>query len=100
MPNIALMNIMACRVYRKTKFGIYREGSITDIQSSSNGGPDDRRVDDLPPIVFRQRATFQTGRDDGNVASRLSFVHMVQGMEDKNDKEDEKILHEDAKSVV
>ncbi|KAF9045139.1 hypothetical protein BJ165DRAFT_1602816 [Panaeolus papilionaceus] len=29
IPNIALMNIMACRVFRKTKFGIFRETAIS-----------------------------------------------------------------------
>jgi len=30
VPGVALVNIMACRVYRNTKFGIYRE-STSDI---------------------------------------------------------------------
>ncbi|KAF9041330.1 hypothetical protein BJ165DRAFT_1406291 [Panaeolus papilionaceus] len=29
VPNITLMNIMACRVFRKTKFGLFRETSIS-----------------------------------------------------------------------
>ena len=28
-PNVTLMNIMACRVYRDTLFGLYREAEIS-----------------------------------------------------------------------
>ncbi|PPQ64454.1 hypothetical protein CVT24_008464 [Panaeolus cyanescens] len=29
VPNLTLMNIMACRVFRKTKFGMFREASLS-----------------------------------------------------------------------
>ncbi|KAF9563106.1 hypothetical protein CPC08DRAFT_686956 [Agrocybe pediades] len=37
VPNIMLMNVMACRVFRNTKFGLFRESSFstTDFKSTS-----------------------------------------------------------------
>ncbi|KAF9045141.1 hypothetical protein BJ165DRAFT_1528051 [Panaeolus papilionaceus] len=32
VPNVALMNIMACRVFRKTKFGVFRETTVSSSQ--------------------------------------------------------------------
>ncbi|KAF9045140.1 hypothetical protein BJ165DRAFT_1475549 [Panaeolus papilionaceus] len=34
VPNVALMNIMACRVFRKTKFGVFREVTISTSHST------------------------------------------------------------------
>jgi len=37
VPNIALMNIMACRVFRHTKFGMFRETSISTSKLVTSG---------------------------------------------------------------
>ena len=55
-PNIALLNIMACRVYRNTKFGVFREEEI----STSNMNKADAESK-LPPFpVFAHRTDLTT----------------------------------------
>ncbi|KAF8154858.1 hypothetical protein B0H34DRAFT_718261 [Crassisporium funariophilum] len=46
VPNITLMNIMACRVFRNTKFGVFRE---TMISSSKMMSRDDRTT--APSVI-------------------------------------------------
>jgi len=61
--NIVLMNIMACRVYRNTKFGIFRESQIarSDALTSKAIYPQAvRPTSSLPPLRFRSPVESQS----------------------------------------
>ncbi|KAF9040041.1 hypothetical protein BJ165DRAFT_1351094 [Panaeolus papilionaceus] len=47
-PNVAVMNIMACRVFRNTKFGIYRENQIATSRLIAT-----QELGARAPIAFR-----------------------------------------------
>jgi len=51
VPNIALMNIMACRVFRNTKFGFIRE---TTISTSKIGSQTERTAASVIPLSLRK----------------------------------------------
>ncbi len=38
-PNIVLVNIMACRVYRRTKAGVFRQLGVSSVGMSRNTAP-------------------------------------------------------------
>ena len=38
-PNIVLVNIMACRVYRRTKAGVFRQLGVSSVAMSRNTAP-------------------------------------------------------------
>ena len=58
-PYIAVINIMACRVYRRTRTGLIRETEIstTTLAKSKSGNP----------IVFRHTRGEQETNDEGSV---------------------------------
>ncbi|KAJ3500336.1 hypothetical protein NLJ89_g9846 [Agrocybe chaxingu] len=86
MPNIMLMNVMACRVFRRTKFGIYRETTVVQneltLPTISNGASTATDISAArEPIVFRQVET-------GFTSTGLSSD--VEAASEKGVKEDEK----------
>jgi hypothetical protein len=52
VPNIALMNIMACRVFRNTKFGVFRETSISTSRMGT--AKDGDRSASVIPLSLRK----------------------------------------------
>lgn len=60
VPNIVLMNIMACRVFRNTKFGHFRESEIS-TNGMSTLGIDNKRTANgsvtIPLSAMRMRTT-------------------------------------------
>lgn len=61
-PNVMMMNVMACRVYRNTKLGLYK-GSPT---STSN------ILSEPIPLAFRQHTTADNGTDGTVQISRTT----------------------------
>lgn len=56
VPNIALTNIMACRIFRKTKLGIRTPGtSFFGTTSRSTARATDPRTPDGIPLALRRR---------------------------------------------
>jgi len=51
VPNITLMNIMACRVFRHTKFGMFKETSISSNKLMSRG---ETTPSSVIPLAFRK----------------------------------------------
>ncbi|KAF9045136.1 hypothetical protein BJ165DRAFT_1611317 [Panaeolus papilionaceus] len=58
VPNLALMNIMACRVFRNTKFGVFNADSISTTMVGTKGA---KRNTIIPRAL-----TFRTADDDDN----------------------------------
>lgn len=69
VPNVTLMNIMACRVFRNTKFGIFR-GTYKHSHSATMSIPN--RADG-PAIPLSLVATKPNGPD--RVASDTTTFH-------------------------
>ncbi|PPQ70819.1 hypothetical protein CVT24_001036 [Panaeolus cyanescens] len=69
VPNIALMNIMACRVFRNTKFGVFRETSISTSRMGSTN-PADRSASVIPLSLRKNVHT--PNRTD---VDTIQFVH-------------------------
>ncbi|KDR73143.1 hypothetical protein GALMADRAFT_72738 [Galerina marginata CBS 339.88] len=71
VPNIMLMNIMACRVFRNTKFGLFRENTISTSKMRSK---DDRTTASIIPLSL-------TGNSRGKGQASDTTVINMDGIE-------------------
>ncbi|KAF8800060.1 hypothetical protein BYT27DRAFT_7236154 [Phlegmacium glaucopus] len=69
IPNVMLINVMACRVYRNTKFGIFRETTVDMVLPTENPDSD-------ISIVFR-RGNNSTSVQSGGTPKELDVEKMV-----------------------
>ncbi|KAF8912001.1 hypothetical protein CPB84DRAFT_1820711 [Gymnopilus junonius] len=65
VPNLVVMNIMACRVFRNTKFGLFRESIVPGIRSRCE---DDKSGGSVLP--------FSTAERRHPVSGRTTFMEM------------------------
>ncbi|KAJ3511793.1 hypothetical protein NLJ89_g3893 [Agrocybe chaxingu] len=75
VPNVMLMNIMACRVFRRTKFGLYREK--TSINTS---GVNSKSNDTIIPLSFisNSHPNGRLGRGRSNTIGGIEVTKTVE----------------------
>lgn len=80
VPNIVLMNIMACRVFRNTKFGLFRHGITTGSNLRSR---DDRTAASVIPLSFTGNSRAKGPISDGStvVESNLNGIEVTKTVE-------------------
>lgn len=66
-PNIALLNIMACRVYRNTKFGLFREEELST--ANMNKAETESKLPPFPVFAHRSAITTTDSTDSPYTAS-------------------------------
>ncbi|KAF9482245.1 hypothetical protein BDN70DRAFT_853708 [Pholiota conissans] len=88
-PNIVLVNIMACRVYRRTKAGVFRELEISTIGKSPRTAPqisihtNRTRTSDGPPFRVDIELATVTSPTANSGSEANSMYKVDNGMERK-----------------
>lgn len=71
-PNIALLNIMACRVYRNTKFGLFRE---EEISTSNMQKAIESKLPPFPVFAHRSEITTTNSSSGIDLGSARTFAN-------------------------
>ncbi|TFK19029.1 hypothetical protein FA15DRAFT_660246 [Coprinopsis marcescibilis] len=73
-PNIMLINVMACRVFRHTKFGVFKQSTFTNSTMLAT----DVRNASVLPVNFRQTMTGQELESHILDPEHITFTHSPQ----------------------
>ncbi|KAF9043113.1 hypothetical protein BJ165DRAFT_1529231 [Panaeolus papilionaceus] len=98
VPNIALMNIMACRVFRNTKFGVFRETSISTSRMNSTN-PADRSASVIP-LSLRKNVQTPNRSDIDTIQFVHSGVEITKTIECEYDRSERSMQLREKESMV
>ncbi|KAF8154826.1 hypothetical protein B0H34DRAFT_718046 [Crassisporium funariophilum] len=96
VPNIMLMNVMACRVFRNTKFGLFRETAISTSKMMSR---DDVTGPSVIPLSLRGPARSR-GLETEGTAVDVNGIDITKTVEHQRDYPYEKSPHYNSRGMV